>query len=146
MAVQTPANEMIKKICAERAKWPLRKMVRLAADAIVEGLRRGDTSPTQLGCWIPEFQKGAAWIRKLVDAYYSPEFSFGHFLKDHPQYRGNLTDLLIGREPGVIVAPKLRSRMHFRTSVAPANPGFDLTRRSSSVFDPHCRAPSGTLY
>jgi flavin-dependent dehydrogenase len=69
----------------------------LAADAIVEGLGRGDTSPAQLGCWIPEFQKGAAWIRKLVDAYYTPEFSFGHFLKDHPHYRGNLTDLLIGR-------------------------------------------------
>lgn len=30
-------------------------------------------------------------------AYYTNEFSFGHFLKEHPQYSGNLTDLLIGR-------------------------------------------------
>ena len=32
----------------------------------------------------PEFQKGAAWIRKLVDAYYTPEFSFGHFIQGKP--------------------------------------------------------------
>ena len=25
------------------------------------------------------------------------EFSFGHFMKDHPQHQGNLTDILIGR-------------------------------------------------
>jgi flavin-dependent dehydrogenase len=69
----------------------------LAADAIVEGLRKGDTSAEQLGGWIPKFCQGAAWIRKLVDAYYTPEFSFGHFLKEHPHYRGDLTDLLVGR-------------------------------------------------
>lgn len=69
----------------------------LAADAVVEGLRQGDTSAGQLGRWIPEFSQGAAWIRKLVDAYYTPEFSFAHFLKEHPNYRGDLTDLLVGR-------------------------------------------------
>ena len=36
-------------------------------------------------------------IRKLVDAYYTNEFSFGRFMKEHPEHRGNLTDLLIGR-------------------------------------------------
>ena len=36
-------------------------------------------------------------MRKLVDAYYSNEFSFGGFMKQHPQHQGNLTDLLIGR-------------------------------------------------
>ena len=69
----------------------------LAADAIVAGLRKGDTSPTQLGSWIPAFCEGARWIRKLVDAYYTPEFSFANFLRDHPHYRADLTDLLIGR-------------------------------------------------
>ena len=68
-----------------------------AGDAVVEGLRKGDVSADQLGSWCPEFKEGAKWIRKLVDAYYSNEFSFGRFMAAHPQHRGNLTDLLIGR-------------------------------------------------
>jgi flavin-dependent dehydrogenase len=68
-----------------------------AADAVVDGLRGGDLSAQQLGCWCDEFKKGARWLRKLVDAFYTNEFSFGGFMKDNPQFRGNLTDLLIGR-------------------------------------------------
>jgi flavin-dependent dehydrogenase len=69
----------------------------MAADCIIEGLNAGDTSAVQLGKWTGEFKEGSKWIRKLVSAYYTNEFSFGHFLKHHPQYSGNLTDLLIGR-------------------------------------------------
>tara|TARA_B100000809_G_scaffold198559_1_gene198347 strand:- start:16 stop:1266 length:1251 start_codon:yes stop_codon:yes gene_type:complete len=69
----------------------------LAADAIIEGLAGDDLSGRQLGCWIEEFESGSIWIRKLVDAYYSNEFSFGQFLKEFPSHQGNLTDLLIGR-------------------------------------------------
>ncbi|MCH5372788.1 MAG: tryptophan 7-halogenase [Planctomycetes bacterium] len=69
----------------------------LAADAVVEGLRRGDTSAAQLGAWVQPFQEGTRWIRQLVDVYYTQEFSLGRFLRDHPEHRGNLTDLLIGR-------------------------------------------------
>jgi geranylgeranyl reductase family protein len=69
----------------------------LAADAVVDGLRRGDTSADQLGSWISSFQEGTRWIRQLVDVYYTDEFSLGHFLRQHPEHRGNLTDLLIGR-------------------------------------------------
>jgi len=68
-----------------------------AADAIVDGLRTGDTSGRQLGRWIDDFHCGTKLIRKLVDAYYTNEFSFGRFMKAHPEHRGNLTDLLIGR-------------------------------------------------
>jgi flavin-dependent dehydrogenase len=68
-----------------------------AADAIIEGLRTGDTSGKQLGRWIDDFEGGTKLIRKLVDAYYTNEFSFGRFMKMHPEHRGNLTDLLIGR-------------------------------------------------
>ena len=68
-----------------------------AADAIIEGLRSRDTSAAQLGGWLDEFQAGTMLIRKLVDAYYTNDFSFGRFLKAHPEHRGNLTDLLIGR-------------------------------------------------
>ncbi len=69
----------------------------MAADAIVAGLQKGDTSAAALGNWTECFQSGYQWIRKLVAAYYTNEFSFGRFMKDHPQHRGNLTDLLIGR-------------------------------------------------
>jgi flavin-dependent dehydrogenase len=69
----------------------------MAADAVVDGLRKDDTSATQLGSWVQDFRDGTQWIRKLVGAYYTNEFSFGHFLRDHPHHRSNLTDLLIGR-------------------------------------------------
>ncbi len=69
----------------------------LAADAIVQGLRKGDTSSEQLASWVESFSSGAHWIRKLVDAYYANEFSLGHFLRNHPDHRSRLTDLLIGR-------------------------------------------------
>ena len=75
----------------------------MAADAIVAGLGKNDVSATQLASWTPEFKAGMVWIRKLVHAFYTNEFSFGKFMKMHPEYAGNLTDLLIGRvfEEGV---------------------------------------------
>lgn len=69
----------------------------LAADAVVEGLQRDDVSAEQLSSWIPSFKDGTRWIRQLVDVYYSDEFSLGGFLRQHPEHRSNLTDLLIGR-------------------------------------------------
>ena len=53
----------------------------LAADAIVAGLRSGDTSATQLSGWYEDFAAGTLWIRKLVDVYYNNDFSFGRFLR-----------------------------------------------------------------
>lgn len=69
----------------------------LAADAIIEGFQTGDLSPAQLSKWADEFSGGVHLIRKLVEAYYTNEFSFGAFMRDFPHHRGNLTDLLIGR-------------------------------------------------
>ena len=69
----------------------------LAADCIVEALRKGDTSGAQLGRWADAFVAGTQWVGRLVAAFYTPEFSFGRFLKEHPNHRGALTDLLIGR-------------------------------------------------
>ncbi len=68
-----------------------------AGDTIVASLESGDITGDALGGWTEEFFAATKWIRKLVDAYYTDGFSFGHFLKMHPQHRGNLTDLLIGR-------------------------------------------------
>jgi flavin-dependent dehydrogenase len=68
-----------------------------AADAVIEGFEKNDLSAPQLGKWCEDFKGGSRWIRKLVDAFYTKEFSFGGFMRDNPQFRGNLTDLLIGR-------------------------------------------------
>jgi len=67
----------------------------LAADAIVEGLEHGDTSAEQLGKWAPGFKQGMDRMRRLVCEYYDG-FSFGRFVKRYPQFKGHLTDLLIG--------------------------------------------------
>jgi hypothetical protein len=67
----------------------------LAADAIAEGLRIGDTSAAQLGKWGPAFNQGVDRMRRLVCEYYNG-FSFGRFVRRNPELRGTVTDLLIG--------------------------------------------------
>ncbi len=67
----------------------------LAADAIVEGLKSGDTSAAQIGKWGPAFNTGVDRMRRLVCEYYDG-FSFGQFMRTNPELRGTVTDLLIG--------------------------------------------------
>ena len=69
----------------------------LAADCVTEALHKNDTSAAQLGKWARGFKDGTQWVRKLVDAFYTNEFSFGAFMKEHPEHKGNLVDVLIGR-------------------------------------------------
>jgi len=71
------------------------KSGQLAADAVVEGLERGDTSGAQLGKWEADYVRGMDRMRRLVCEYYNG-FSFGAFVKRHPHLKGRLTDLLIG--------------------------------------------------
>ena len=68
-----------------------------AGDAVVEGLASGDVSAKQLGKWCDSFDEGSQWLRKLVHAFYTKEFSIGRFMKEHPEHRGGVTNLLIGR-------------------------------------------------
>jgi flavin-dependent dehydrogenase len=67
----------------------------LAADAVCEGLTHGDTSAAQLGKWGPGFNEGVDRMRRLVCEYYDG-FSFGNMIRQYPEMRGTLTDLLIG--------------------------------------------------
>ena len=67
----------------------------LAADAVADGLRAGDTSGAQLGRWAAAFNLGVDRMRRLVCEYYAG-FSFGQFIRKHPDLRGTVTDLLIG--------------------------------------------------
>jgi flavin-dependent dehydrogenase len=67
----------------------------LAADAIVEGFAKGDTSGAQLGRWGDAFNAGVDRMRRLVCEYYDG-FSFGKFIRNYPELRGTVTDILIG--------------------------------------------------
>jgi flavin-dependent dehydrogenase len=67
----------------------------LAADAVAEGLSRGDVSAAQLGKWGPMFNQGVDRMRRLVCEYYDG-FSFGQFVRHFPHLKGTITDLLIG--------------------------------------------------
>ena len=69
----------------------------MAGEAVGEGLFSGDVSAKQLGRWAREYNSGVSWIRKLVEVFYTKEFSFGEFMKAFPQHGQNVTDLLIGR-------------------------------------------------
>ena len=67
----------------------------LAADAIIDGLKKGDTGGAQLGHWGDNFNAGVDRMRRLVCEYYDG-FSFGNFVRNYPELRNTVTDLLIG--------------------------------------------------
>ena len=68
-----------------------------AGDAIVDGFKNDCLTGEQLGKWTDAFNHGSQWMRNLVSAFYERDFSIGRFMKEHPEHRGNVTDLLIGR-------------------------------------------------
>lgn len=74
-----------------------------AADAIHAALVQNDCSAAMLGCWQEKYTTGLELFKKLVLTFYQPGFSFGTFLRDYPQYRSNVIDILIGDvyKPGV---------------------------------------------
>ena len=67
-----------------------------AADSILEAFENDDFSGAQLGKHGPELVRGVEALRKLVYAYYDPDFHFAEFLKKFPEQRDNLVHLLIG--------------------------------------------------
>ena len=67
----------------------------LAAEAIADGLERGDVSEAQLGRWGAGFNEGVDRMRRLVCEFYDG-FSFGAFVRQYPHLRNRITDLLIG--------------------------------------------------
>ena len=77
--------------------WFALKSGQLAADAIIEGLRTGNTTGEQLGKWVPDFAKGTTWVKKLAEAWYCGQFRVGKFIREYPHHVGPMTDILIGR-------------------------------------------------
>ena len=68
----------------------------MAADAICDCLGTGDFTAEALGRFGPEFVTGMESVRKLVYAFYTKDFSFGEFLKRHPECREGIIDILSG--------------------------------------------------
>lgn len=99
------------------------KSGQLAADAVSEGLSSGDTSKAQLSKWGSDFMRGMDRMRRLVCEYYDG-FSFGKFVKKHPDLKGHITDLLIGNlftdEVDDVVAPmdEMRRELNMSPSAA----------------------------
>jgi flavin-dependent dehydrogenase len=78
----------------------------MAGEAICDALAANDLSAQRLGRWTKEYNEGVKWILKLVRAFYTKPFSFGDFVREFPQHRENLTNLLVGKvfegSPGLI--------------------------------------------
>lgn len=68
----------------------------IAADAIHGALAVGDTSAEQFRQYGEDLCLAIERMRKIVYAFYHPEFSFGKLVKMHPELRPTLTDLLVG--------------------------------------------------
>lgn len=68
----------------------------LAATCIDEALREDDVSATRLGAFEPALWEGVEIIRRLIHAFYDPQFSFPKFAERFPDQRAALIDCLIG--------------------------------------------------
>jgi flavin-dependent dehydrogenase len=68
----------------------------MAADAINEALETGDLSAARLSKWGDPLSQGMQTIRKLVYAFYTPNFSFGKFVKTYPEHKDDVTAVLVG--------------------------------------------------
>ncbi|HMG36846.1 MAG TPA: NAD(P)/FAD-dependent oxidoreductase [Blastocatellia bacterium] len=72
------------------------KMAELAADAIHDAFNSNDFSANRLRQFQPRLDKGIESMRKLVYAFYSDGFSFAKFLRQNPEHRVSIINLLIG--------------------------------------------------
>lgn len=68
----------------------------LAAGCIDKALKKGDVSATELGRFEPALMRGVEVIRRLIHAFYDPDFSFPKFVERFPGHRAALIDCLVG--------------------------------------------------
>lgn len=68
----------------------------MAAEAVADGIARDDLSGEHLGSFKPRLSAGVDAIRRLVEVFYSDDFSIGRFLKKYPHHQGDVTGILIG--------------------------------------------------
>jgi flavin-dependent dehydrogenase len=68
----------------------------LAADAVHQAIVEKDFSPGQFADYATTLRQGVENMRKLVYAFYDPNFSFGKVIKKYPDAAGQITDCLSG--------------------------------------------------
>ncbi|HMJ89208.1 MAG TPA: NAD(P)/FAD-dependent oxidoreductase [Candidatus Acidoferrum sp.] len=68
----------------------------LAAQCIDDALKNDDVSAARLGRFEPALWKGVDVVRRLIHAFYDPNFSFPKFAERFPEHRAALIDCLVG--------------------------------------------------
>jgi flavin-dependent dehydrogenase len=68
----------------------------LAGEAVHSGLVDGDLSPARFAGYGAAIRQGVENMRKLVYAFYNPDFSFKQVIERHPEAGGMITDCLSG--------------------------------------------------
>ncbi len=72
------------------------KSAEMAADAADAALGSGDTRAVAFADYGEKLCEHIETMRRIVYAFYDPDFSFGKLIRKHPDLRPKLTDLLIG--------------------------------------------------
>jgi len=104
----------------------------MAGDAIDTALEAGDVSAQRFEGYARELKQGIEAMRRLVYAFYETDFSFGDFLKKHPEFRGDLTDCLIGHLQKDF-DPMFAAVAEFADVPAPLPHGGPLTSRETTA-------------
>ena len=68
----------------------------LAAGSIIAALEADDPSADRLGAHVGRLTGGVEVIRRLIHAFYDPDFGFGEFVRRFPKHRPALIDCLVG--------------------------------------------------
>jgi len=68
----------------------------MAADAVQAGLLAGDLAPARFAAYGESLRRGIENMRRLVYAFYHPNFSFRALIEKHPDVAGEVTDCLSG--------------------------------------------------
>jgi len=68
----------------------------IAGDAVHQGLVEGDLSPERFADYGAQIRQGIENMRKLIYAFYKPDFGFKDVIDRHPEAAGLITDCLSG--------------------------------------------------
>ncbi len=68
----------------------------LAGEEVNKALAENDLSPQRFTPYARAIREGVENMRKLVYAFYNPDFSFGKLIRAHPDAAGAVTDCLSG--------------------------------------------------
>lgn len=68
----------------------------MAGDAVHAALASGDVSPQRFADYATALRQGIENMRKLIYAFYDPDFSFKRVIQRHPEMSDDITDCLSG--------------------------------------------------